>query len=143
MIQEIRKTLNFLSLLFLGFSILSLVSASLLLGLSLYLIISKDRKEIGILLSLGYQKKEIYHFYLTFCHVVGGIGYLLSLVVSLFCEVILKNTLMEMLDAYTFSMTPFLISFLISYLLCSLTGLFLYLRMKDLSVKDAFSRVHQ
>ncbi len=143
MIQEIKKTLNSLSVLFLSFSILSLFSAASLLGLSLFLIISKDRKEIGILLSLGYSKKEIVRFYLSFSLFIGLVGFLLSMLLSLFAEKILSNTLNDLLSTYTFDIGPFLISFLVAIILSGSVGFLLSKRIRNFSVKDAFDASRQ
>ncbi len=138
MIQEIKKTLNRLSSLFFGFAILSLVSASCLLLLSLYLIITKDKKEIGILLSLGYTKKEISSFYLLLSQSIGFFGFIGSLFLSLLTEVILSKTLTDLLSSYSFSIMPFLISFLVSFLLTTMIGTLLSGKLKNATVMDGF-----
>ena len=143
MIQEIKKTLNRLSFLFLSFSILALISATALLGLSLYLILDKDRKEIGIMLSLGYSMEEIVHFYVVFSLAIGIIGYLLSLFLSLFAEKVLSNTLSNILASYTLDIGPFIISFLVAIILSGSIGLLLSMRIRNYSVKDAFDSVHR
>ena len=140
MVQEIKNTLNLLANLFLGFAIISLLGAGSLLFLSLYLILYKDRKEIGILLSLGYEKKEISRFYLSMSQVIGILGFLGSLIVSILTETVLKNTLNELLDNYVFSIKPFLISFLTSMFLTTFIGICLNFRIKSLSPKDAFDK---
>ncbi len=138
MIQEIKKTLNRLSSLFLGFAILSLISASCLLLLSLYLIINRDKKEIGILLSLGYTKKEISSFYLLLSQSIGLFGFVGSLFLSLLTETILSKTLSDLLSSYSFSIRPFLISFLVSFLLTTLIGMLLSGKLKNHTVMDGF-----
>ncbi len=138
MIQEIKKTLNRLSSLFFGFAILSLISASCLLLLSLYLIITKDKKEIGILLSLGYTKKEISSFYLLLSQSIGFFGFIGSLFLSLLTEVILSKTLTDLLSSYSFSIMPFLISFLVSFLLTTMIGTLLSGKLKNATVMDGF-----
>lgn len=140
MVQEIKNTLNLLANLFLGFAIISLLGAGSLLFLSLYLILYKDRKEIGILLSLGYEKKEISRFYLSMSQVIGILSFLGSLIVSILTETVLKNTLNELLDNYVFSIKPFLISFLTSMFLTTFIGICLNFRIKSLSPKDAFDK---
>lgn len=140
MIQEIKNTLSLLSNLFFGFAILSLFIAGTLLFLSLYLILYRDRKEIGILLSLGYEKKEIGRFYLFMSQSIGLLGFLGSLFVSILTETILKNTLNHLLDSYVFSLRPFLISFMTSMFLTTFVGICLRFHIKSLSPKDAFDR---
>lgn len=142
-IMEIKKTLKMLSLLFLGFSILSLISSACLLILAFYLILNKNKKEIGTLLSLGYTKKDISHFYLLFCQVIGFASFLFSLLLSLFTEMTLKKTLMDMLDSYSASIFPYFLSFFISFFITGAIGLLLSLKIKDISPKDAFDSMHQ
>ena len=142
-ISEIKKTLNFLSQLFLGFAILSLLVATCLLFLSMYLILSKEKKDIGILLSLGYQKNEIATFYFSLCLSIGLISYILSLFLSISTEIILQNTLEDMLQAYQFSLLPYLISAMTCFLLTSIIGFIFSLKCKSLSPKDAFDRSHR
>ena len=141
-ILEIKKTLNQLSMLFLGFSILSLISASCLLTLSLYLILVQNRKEIGTFLSLGYTKKEISFFYLVFCQLIGLIGFLFSIIITIITELIMKKTLINLLNSYTFSIQPILISFFVSFSLTTIIGISLSFMIRKLSVKDAFEKIH-
>lgn len=141
-ISEIKKTLSFLSNLFLCFSILSLLSATGLLFLALFLILNKNKKEIGTLLSLGYTKKEISHFYLVFCQIIGFVGFLLSSILSIFTELILQKTLLDILDSYQFSFQPILITFLISISLTTFIGYSLSFKIKAISPKAAFDSVH-
>lgn len=143
MIQEIKKTLSKLSKLFLSFSLFSLISAASLLSLSLYLIISKDKKEIAIMLSLGYSKKEIVYFYFIFALLIGIIGFILSLFLSLFAEKVMAKTLVDLLKEYVFNVEPFIISFLTSLLITGTIGFVLAYKTKKFSVKDAFDSIHR
>ncbi len=140
MIDEIQKTMSNLSNLFLTFASLSLVLASTLLSLSLYLILERDKKEIGILLSLGFMKKEIDDYYLNFALTIGFISYLFSILITLLSEQVLKRTLLEMLSTYSFSSIPYLISFGVYFVVTSLIGLILRIKIKNYSPKDAFDK---
>jgi ABC-type lipoprotein export system ATPase subunit len=142
MVKEIRLTLDRLSKLFLALSFLSLLSAVFLLSLVLYLILRRDQKEIGILLSLGYRREEIFRFYWVFAETLGFFGFLLSLGISLFTEKILRETLSSLLSAYDFRVFPYLLSFVIAFSLTGLIGLFLGVKIRKLSPKDAFLRGH-
>lgn len=136
--EEIENTMNSLSSLFLFFATLSLILASSLLFLSMYLILQKDRKEIGILLSLGYQKDEISKYYILFSLTIGTIGYLLSLFITTMAEQILQKTLVDLLSVYSYSIKPYLISFLTYFSISLLLGILLSIKIKNSSPKDAF-----
>lgn len=138
MMEEIRSTMNSLSSLFLFFAILSLFLSSSLLGLSMYLILERDKKEIGILLSLGYYKKEISKYYIFFSLFVGFIGYLISFILTFLGERVLQKTLTDMLSVYEYSYKPYLISFLVYFILSLSIGLLLSFRIQRFSPKDAF-----
>lgn len=136
--EEIENTMDNLSKLFLFFASLSLVLASSLLFLSMYLILQKDRKEIGILLSLGYRKEEISKYYILFSLTVGTLGYLLSLFITSMAEKILQKTLVDLLSVYSYSLKPYLISFLTYFTISLLLGILLSIRIMKSSPKDAF-----
>lgn len=140
MIQEIKNTLNTLSKLFLGFSILSILAASSLLFISLYLIIRKDKKEIGILLTLGYYKKEIQHFYFALSFTVSFIGYLMSLFISIVVQITLEKTLTSILNSYSFSILPFFISFISCFFLTILVNSIISKSLKNISPKQALEK---
>ncbi|MFA6830160.1 MAG: ATP-binding cassette domain-containing protein [Bacilli bacterium] len=138
-VSEIRKTMSNLSLLFLGFSFISIILSSALLALSTFLIIKKDRKEIGILLSFGFRKSEISKFYLSFSLVVGLIGYLISLIITALTENIFKNTLQDLLSAYSFSPLPYLVSLGVGIALSIIVGLFSIRKLHAMSPRDALN----
>lgn len=137
-IAEIEKTLKFLSLLFLGFAMFSLFAATSLLILSLYLILRKERKDIGILLFLGYTKKEVTNFYFIFTECIGLISYILSMFFSIITEQILQRTLGDLLNSYQFSLLPYLISLTICILISSTIGFILSRKCRRLTPKSAF-----
>ncbi len=138
MTEEISSLLDGLSFLFLGFALFSLVTASFLLFLSLYLIVHRDRKTIGILLSLGYSKKEIGYYYGAMVFLVGFLSFVGSLFLSLFAEKTIRNTLTGMLTQYGIDILPYAISFLTMVLTCLILSLILFLSIRKLSPKDAF-----
>ena len=140
MMEEIKSTMSNLSNLFMLFAILALILASTLLGLSLYLILERDKKEIGILLSLGFEKKEINNYYLWFSLTIGFIAYVFSIIITLFAEKILKNTLTDMLSVYNFSLIPYMISFFVYFVVTLFIGILLSFKIKNFSPKDAFSK---
>lgn len=140
MTDEIQKTMSNLSNLFLVFASLSLILASTLLTLSLFLILERDKKEIGILLSLGFIKKEINSYYLNFSLTIGFISYLFSILITLLAEQVLKRTLLDILSTYTFSFSPYLISFSVYFITTLLIGLLLRIKIKNYSPKEAFEK---
>lgn len=140
MVKEIKKTLKQLSTLFLSLSGLSLLSAVFLLSISLYLILEKDRKEIGILLSLGYTKKEIEDFYLSFSVFLGFLSFLLSFVITVMAERILKQTLEDLLSHYTLSLFPYVLSWFVALFLTTVIGLLLSRRVASLTPMEAFRK---
>ena len=142
MVKEIKKTLKQLSDLFLGLSLLSLFSAIGLLTLSLSLILSEERKEIGILLALGYEKKEISEFYLSFSLGIGFVGFLLSMILTLVSENALKSAMVDMFSAYVFKPLPYLISLGTSLGITLAIGFMLSLRIRQMSPIDAFQKAN-
>lgn len=138
--EEIETTMTRLSDLFLAFAILSLLLSSSLLSLSLYLIIERDKKEIGILLSLGFTKEEVTRYYLCFSLTIGLFGYLISLSITLLAEKILKSTLLDLLSNYRFTLTPYLISLAVCLSVSFLIGTLLGLKIRSYSPKNAFMR---
>ena len=140
MTKEISKIMKRLSALFLSFALLSLVSSVFLLSLSLYLIIEKDKKQIGILLSQGYTRKDIAFFYFVFSEALGLLSYLLSFVISLLAEQVLKKTLENLLSSYVLSVFPFLLSFATALIVSGAVGLVFLHKLKDISPLDAFRR---
>ncbi len=140
MVKEIKKTLKQLSDLFLGLALLSLFSATGLLTLSLTLILSEERKEIGILLALGYEKKEISSFYLSFSITIGLTGFLLGSILTLFSENALQSAMKDLFSTYVFQPFPYLLSFGVSFVLSSLLGFMLSLRIQQMSPIDSFQK---
>ena len=138
-IEEIDRRRKRLSLLFLSFSFVSLVSALTLLSLSRYLLIKKEQKEIGISLSFGYRKKEVVSFYLHLALLLGLISYILSFFLSLFTQKARENALMDVRNSSTFLFTPFLISFLLGCLVLFFVALLRQKIRMGISPKDAFS----
>ena len=139
--KEIKRTLSNLSTVFSILSFISILIASFLIILNLFLIIEKDKKEIGILLSLGYSKKEIVKFYICLSLFIGFISYFSSLLISVIAQHTLKEQLSSMLSSFTFSFAPYLISLLIGLSLSFVTGLTCVYKIKDIDVKEAFTRL--
>lgn len=137
-VQNIEKTMRQISDLFLLFAFLSLLSSCFLMTLTLFLILQKDQKNIGILLSLGYRKKEIVTYYFIFSQTLAFISFLSAIFLSIGTEKILKDTLENMISAYSFSVLPFLISFIIGFSIASVSVLLLKKKLKNLSPLDAF-----
>ena len=140
MVTEIKNTLSNLSLLFLLFALISLLISVGLWILSLTLIIERERKNIAILLTLGYEKKEISYFYLCFSLFLGMIAFAFSLLLSLFAEKTLQDTLMDMMGQYHFSLLPFLISLSCVLILSFSIGFSLRLKLRDIRPKEAFEK---
>ena len=138
MAKEVQSLLDNLSLLFLFFSILSLFSSAFLSALSLYLILRKDRKNIGILLSLGYRKNEIFRYYVTMSSFLLALGYLFALILGKISESTIQKTLDVLLVGGESSFFPYLIPLFVALPLLFLLSLFLWHSLKGLSPKDSF-----
>lgn len=138
MLEEINLTMSRLSLLFLVFSILSMAMASLLLGLSLFLILERDRKNIGVMLTLGYRKKEIHMFYFGFSLLLTLIGYAMSFFITLLSEKVISRTLEDTFNIYVSSVHPYLISLSVGLLISLFLSLLLYLKIKKMTPLEAF-----
>lgn len=67
-------------MLFIGFSIFLIVSSALLVGLLFRLGIEQRSSEIGILLSVGYNNKQIRTLFFKEVLLIGGVGCLLGLI---------------------------------------------------------------
>lgn len=139
--KEIKSTLSNLSKVFTILSFVSILISAFLIVLSLFLIIEKDKKEIGILLSLGYSKKEIMKFYIFLSLLIGIISYISSLLISVFAQYTLITQLTTMLNSFTFSFAPYLISFIIGISLTLITGISCVYKIKKIGVKEAFEKV--
>ena len=139
--REIKKTLSNLTTVFSILSFVSVLISSFLIILNLFLIIEKDKKEIGILLSLGYSKKEIIKFYLSLSLFIGIISYFSSLFISIIAQFTLIDQLSTMLSSFTFSISPYIISFVIGISLSFLTGISCIYKIKGIDVKEAFTKM--
>lgn len=139
-VREIHITLRRLSLLFLLLAILCFCSCGFLLLLCLYLLIQKNKKNIAVLLSLGYHKKEIVYYYFFLSLLLGLICYILSLNLTIIVEITMKNTLSNLLNIYRFNLLPFVISFLSMLILCFLVSYGLSFKIKHISPKDTLLR---
>lgn len=138
MTQEIRDLLDNLSLLFLAFALLSLLSSAFLSALALFLIVRKDRKSIGILLSLGYRKGEILRYYAGMAGSLVLFASAASLLLGLWCEQTIQRTLDVLLEAGEGGFLPYLLPPLVGFLLLgALIGL-LARALRPLSPKESF-----
>ena len=141
MVQEVKKTLRLLSSLFFLFALFSLVSSAFLLGMSMSLLLIRDKKNIGVLLSFGYRKKEIAKYYLFLTTFLSLIASLFSLLLSFFTDTILKQTLVDLLNIYQQSLFPYLLSLFFALSLSFSIFLFLRKKIKKLSPKDALKGI--
>jgi putative ABC transport system ATP-binding protein len=140
MLQDIEKTMKNLSNAFLLFSILSVISSAFLFSLSLSLILEKERKQIGVELSLGFHRKEILRFLFLFSSWIGIISFLSSLVLTLFARRSLFQELGNLLSVTRTSLLPFLVSGILSlFLICS-TFFVIWRKTKEISPKEALTR---
>ncbi len=137
MIAEINRTLNLLSKLFFFLSLLSFLCSGYLMFLSFFLILKKDRKAVGVMLSLGYQKKEIFFYYLFLIMGLSSISYLCSLSVSLLTEKMIRDTMELTLSSYQGSIIPFVISFVEMIALSLVVFFLLALQMRKITPKEA------
>lgn len=110
MIKEIEKTLKLLSEVFFSLSLISFLSSAFLMFLSFFLIMKKDRKNIGVMLALGYRKKEISLYYFLLIGLLSLFSYLNSFVFSAITEKTIKNSLRLTLNSYQGSIRPFFLS---------------------------------
>lgn len=138
MTEEISSLLDGLSLLFLAFALLSLLTSSFLLAMSFFLILRKDRKGIGILLSLGYRTKEVVRFYSAMTFLAGSLAYIGSLGMTFFAESTIRGTLSNMLTDYAIDLFPYGLSFLTMLITCAFLSLWLSFSIRKLSPKEAF-----
>lgn len=137
MIAEINKTLMMLSKLFFTLSMLSFICSGYLMFLSFFLILKKDKKGVGVMLALGYRKKEIFLYYLFLIIGLSFISYLSSLSVSLIAEKMIKDTMELTLSSYHSSIAPFVISFVEMLALSIIVFLLLAFQMRKITPKEA------
>ena len=138
--KQIKETLSNLTILFSFLAGISVLISTFLITLTLFLVIDKDKKEIGILLSLGYSKKEIRAFYIYLTLTIGIASFISSLAISIFAQNILFEQLSLMLNYFTFSLVPYLISFGVSTVFSLLIGLLSTIQIKGLDVKEVFDK---
>lgn len=137
MIDEIEKTLKLLSQIFFSLSLLSFLSSAFLMFLSFFLIMKKDRKNIGVMLALGYRKKEISLYYLLLIGLLSLFSYLNSLVFSSITEKTIKNALQLTLNSYQGNVGPFLLSFLEMIVLSLIVFSLLAVQIRKITPKEA------
>ncbi len=136
--ESIQDTMDQLSMMFLLFSLIGLVTSLFLLSLSMFLLVKKDRKQIGIKLSMGYRKDEILNEYFLFFAIISAVGYILACILSSVAEVVMADTLSSMLSAYTFSIYPFVIGFFVTFAVLFVSLIPLKIFLKSMSPRDAF-----
>ena len=136
MIKEVNNTMDRIKKVFSILSSTTLAVSFFLIILSIYLIIEKDKKEIGVFLTLGYKKKDIVRYYLTLCSLIGLISFIISFIMCLFSQRIISEQLNIMLNNYTYSVQPYLISFLVSQILTLLIGLTSIFPIYRLNIKE-------
>ena len=135
---SIQETMDQLSALFLLFSLIGLVTSLFLLSLSMFLLVRKDRKQIGIKLSMGYKKDDILREYFLFFALLSAIGYLLSCLLAAFAETMMADTLSSMLSAYSFSLYPFAIGGVVTVIVVVVSMIPLKVFLKSMTPRDAF-----
>lgn len=140
MTEEIGETLEFLSRLFLGFALFSLLTAAFLLSLALHLILSKDRKGIAILLSLGYRRSEILSFYGTMGLSVGLVSLLVAYGLAWIAEGTIQTVLSGMLSHYGRDSFPYLVGLFVVLSVTLILSFALSFSIRKVSPKDAFLR---
>lgn len=140
MLEEIDHTLSLLSIVFLSLSLFSFLSSGFVMGLSFFLILSKNTRGIGVLLSLGYHRSEIsrYYFFLLFLLTLSS--YLSSLIFSSYAEKMILSTLSLSSHSYQGRFLPYLISFLFASFLVACVSIFLSFRIRKISPKEALRR---
>ncbi len=136
--QSIQETMDQLSLMFLAFSLIGLVTSLFLLSLSIFLLVKKDRKEIGIKLSMGYRKNDIVKEYFVFFTVISAVGYLLSCILSALAEIVMAQTLDSLLSAYTFSLYPYAIGLFVTSIVVLVSLIPLKIFLNGMTPRDAF-----
>lgn len=137
MIKEIEKTLKLLSEVFFSLSLLSFLSSAFLMFLSFFLIMKKDRKNIGVMLALGYRKKEISLYYLLLIALLSLFSYLNSLAFSTITEKTIRNALQLTLNSYQGSIRPFLLSFFEMIVLGLIVFILLAAQIRKIMPKEA------
>ena len=137
MIKEIEKTLKLLSEVFFSLSLISFLSSAFLMFLSFFLIMKKDRKNIGVMLALGYRKKEISLYYFLLIGLLSLFSYLNSFVFSAITEKTIKNSLRLTLNSYQGSIRPFLLSFFEMIVLGLIVFILLAVQIRKITPKEA------
>lgn len=136
--SQVNKTIKYLALAFICFSIVSFLLSFFLITMNTYLIFKRNQKQIGVYLALGYQKKDIEMIYFFFNVFNIIVSYLISLSMSILTEQILKKTLKDIFLNYKFSLLPYLASLLSGIFLIACIFIYLKIILKNVSPKDSF-----
>ena len=135
---EISKTIKRLSMLFLSFSLVSFISSSFLMFINFYIVIKRNKKQIGIFLTIGYSKNEIIIIYLLSITLLILSAYLSSILMSFLTEKILAETLTSILNSYVSNILPYLIPLILSIIQSLIVYIFVKKHLKGTSPLDSF-----
>lgn len=137
--KEIDNTINRIAILFISFSFIAFISSTLLIMMSLYLIIKRNKRNIGIYLVMGYRKKEITSIYTIFSAILILVSYIFSMFLSFFTENVLRKTMNELLSIYSSSFLPYLIPLLLCLVQLLFVYIFIHHKIKKISPLDSFN----
>lgn len=140
MSREMKRSMNRISFIFYLFSTISLILSFFLFAITFYILIDKDRKQIGVMLSLGYKKREINMIYFIFNCICIMFSFSISFLFTALSERVINKTLASLLTTYQSSLTPYLISLITSLAFLFLFTFYVKYSLKNISPREAFSK---
>jgi len=98
------------------FSVIFMIVGFISIMMTAYRLVLNDSRYIGVLMSLGYQRKKIIRAYLLLGVVLGSIGLIFGILLSFLFSYGIANVTMEMIGsidiAFPISLLPFVLGFL-------------------------------
>ena len=97
MMSSVTSVVNVISYVLIAFVAISLVVSSIMIGIITYISVLERTKEIGILRAIGASKKDVSRVFnaetMIIGFVSGGLGIVITLVLNVLINIILKNIL--------------------------------------------------
>lgn len=136
-LEEINKSVNYLSIGLLIFSFITLISCLAMMALIIYLLINEHEKDIEVYSLLGYSKKTIVLFFMLITFFISFCGFLISSIALIFADLFIFSSNFSIKN-YSIKIKPFLLIFLMNIFVNLISFILIYYQI---SRKDLISLV--
>ena len=127
MIEMINTFIDIVTYSLLGFTALSLVVSSVMIGIITYISVVERIKEIGVIRSLGGRKRDVSNLFISETFIIGAssgiVGIIITYIVSAIINAVVSNLLPTVLKIAIFPWQYALIMLAVSVLLTLISGL--------------------